>query len=112
MDEDFNTAGALAQLFELVRAINQARADGCDDGQLQPAQSALRKLAGVLGLRLEETASGSQAAEPFVTLLVELRTELRKQKQWAFSDLIRDRLAELGVTLEDSKEGSAWRFKE
>ena len=103
--------GALAQMFELMRVINQARADGATAVQLQPAQDTFRKLAGVLGLRLEE-AGGSQAAEPFISLLVELRDEMRKQKQWALSDLIRDRLAGLGVLVEDSKEGSSWRFKD
>jgi len=111
MDDDFNTAGALGNLFELVRVINQARADGATDAQLKPAQDLLRELTGVLGLTLREDHQSAQAADPFISLLVDVRMELRKQKLWALSDLVRDRLAELGVTLEDSKEGTTWRYQ-
>jgi cysteinyl-tRNA synthetase len=54
MDDDFNSAGALASLFELVRSVNQARADGASDGELKPAQELLHRLAGVLGLTLQK----------------------------------------------------------
>jgi cysteinyl-tRNA synthetase len=109
MDDDFNTAGALAAIFELVKAINTARDQGATDAQLQPAQAVLRELTNVLGLRLaEKTDSGD--AEKFIELLIEVRSEIRKQKLWALSDLIRDRLKELGVTLEDSKDGTRWRW--
>ncbi|NPV76678.1 MAG: cysteine--tRNA ligase [Anaerolineae bacterium] len=112
MDDDFNSAGALAHLFDLVRAVNQARAEGATDEQLQPPQALLRKLCGVLGLRLEEkTAQGGGAAEPFIQLLIELRLELRKQKLYPLSDLVRNRLAELGVILEDTKDGTSWRWQ-
>ncbi len=111
MNDDFNSAGALAALFELVRSINQARADGAQDSELEPAQSMLRKLAGVLGLTLSPAASqGTGTADPFVDLLVEIRSELRKQKLWALSDLVRNRLQELGVVLEDSKDGTTWHW--
>jgi cysteinyl-tRNA synthetase len=112
MDDDFNSAGALGYLFELVRVINQVRSDGARDADLEGAQSLLRELAGVLGLRLEKTATGGgQAANPFIELLIELRTQLRTQKQYAFSDQIRDRLLSLGVVLEDSKDGTSWRWQ-
>lgn len=111
MDDDFNSAVALSHLFELVRAINQARTAGATDADLQVAQGVLRELAGVLGLRLQEKTEESHAADPFIDLLVEVRTELRKQKLWALSDLVRDRLAALGVILEDSKEGTTWRYQ-
>ncbi len=109
MDDDFNTSAALAALFDLVRAINTARAEGATAAQLQPAQDVLRELAGVLGLRLQEK-QGSGQADPFIDLLIEIRGELRRQKLWALSDRIRDRLSELGVTLEDSKDGTTWRW--
>jgi cysteinyl-tRNA synthetase len=109
MDDDFNTAGALAALFELIKAINTARDNGATDTQLLPAQNMLRTLTGVLGLRLQDK-KGSADADPFISLLIELRSESRKQKLWAMSDLIRDRLKELGVTIEDSKEGTTWRW--
>jgi cysteinyl-tRNA synthetase len=109
MDDDFNTPMALASLFNLVKSINSARDQGANDEQLESAQAALRELSGVLGLRLREK-QGSAQADPFVELLVEVRSEVRKQKLWALSDLIRDRLAALGVALEDSKDGTTWRW--
>ena len=110
MDDDFNSAGALSQLFELVRAINQARDAGVTSEFLNPAQSLLRELAGVLGMTLQEQ-TGSSSADPFVDFLIKIRTELRQQKLWALSDQIRYGLRELGVILEDSKEGSTWRWE-
>jgi cysteinyl-tRNA synthetase len=110
MDDDFNTAGALGQLFDLVRAINQARDGGADAHSLGAAQALLKELGDVLGLRLEARRARLEGADRFVDLLVDLRTELRKQKLWALSDTIRDRLAELGVALEDGKTGTSWRW--
>jgi cysteinyl-tRNA synthetase len=110
MDDDFNSAGAMAALFELVRAINQARADGATADELQPAQGRLQELAGVLGLTLQKAHKSGGEAGAFIDLLLEVRGELRKQKLWALSDLVRDRLKALGVTIEDSKEGSTWHF--
>jgi cysteinyl-tRNA synthetase len=109
MDDDFNTPLALAALSNLVKSINTARDQGATNAQLQPAQAVLRELTGVLGLRLAEK-QGSAQADAFVTLLIEVRDEVRKQKLWAVSDLIRDRLAALGVAIEDGKEGTTWRW--
>ena len=110
MDDDFNTSGALSHLFELVRAINHARDAGAGEHALTEAQSGLRRLAGVLGLRLrdKDEQDESQPAAPFIDLLLELREEMRKAKQWAVADRIRDRLAELGVLIEDGKGGTTW----
>jgi cysteinyl-tRNA synthetase len=109
MDDDFSTAGAMAALFELVKAINTARDNGATTEQLAPAQTTLRALTGVLGLRLSDK-KGSGDGDKFVELLIEVRNEVRKQKLWALSDQIRDQLKELGVTIEDSKDGTTWRW--
>ena len=109
LDDDFNTAGALSHIFELVRVINTTRDNGATSGELKPAQDTLRALTGVLGLRLAEK-KGAGEADKFVDLMVEIRTEMRKQKIWAMSDLIRDRLKELGVVIEDNKDGTSWRW--
>ena len=109
LDDDFNTAGALSHIFELVRVINTTRDNGATSGELKPAQDTLRALTGVLGLRLAEK-KGAGEADKFVDLLVEIRAEMRKQKIWAMSDLIRDRLKELGVVIEDNKDGKSWRW--
>ena len=111
MDDDFNSAGALGHLFELVRAINQARDASASEDVLTGAQALLRELSGVLGLRLERTEIKGVEATPFINLLIDIRTELRKQKIWALSDTIRDRLVELGVILEDTREGTSWRWE-
>jgi cysteinyl-tRNA synthetase len=110
MDDDFNSAGALGSLFDLVRMINQARASGATDQELQPAQEKVRELTSVFGLVLAETKGSESQADAFIDLLLDLRASLRKDKLWAYSDLIRDRLKELGVTLEDSKDGTTWRW--
>ncbi len=112
MDDDFNTAGALANLFELVKAINQARADGATDAQLTDAQAVFMELAGVLGLTLEEKkAQSGSDADAFIDLLVALRRDLRAEKNWALSDKVRDGLKELGVILEDSKDSTSWGWE-
>ena len=111
MDDDFNTAGALGYLFDLVRAINQARDTGLSAGQLEPAQELLVELVGVFGLRLRREKVTVTPADAFVDLLVQVRSELRQQKLWQLGDQIRDRLAGLGVLVEDSKDGSTWRWK-
>ncbi|MBT9149073.1 MAG: Cysteine--tRNA ligase [Dehalococcoidia bacterium] len=105
MDDDFNTAQAVAILFDLAREINRAREEGA---AITEAQKTFRELAGVLGLQLKEEDRGF-AAEPFVELLVNVRAELRAAKQWHLADMIRARLGALGVTLEDTPGGS--RFK-
>jgi cysteinyl-tRNA synthetase len=113
MDDDLNTSGGLAAIFDLVRAVNQARADGASETDLAGGQALVRELTGVMGLRLRASeGEKGQAAAPFIDLLIELRAEMRKQKLWAISDQIRDRLAKLGVVLEDSKDGSSWRYQE
>jgi cysteinyl-tRNA synthetase len=111
MDDDFNTAGALGSLFDLVRAINQARDSGVGPVELGQAQAVLVELTGVLGLNLQRPPAAAGEAAPFIELLVELRKELRANKLWALSDLVRNRLLELNVLLEDSKEGTTWRWK-
>jgi cysteinyl-tRNA synthetase len=110
MDDDFNTPLALAALYELVKAINTARDNGATNDQLQPAQTTLRELTSVFGLRLQEKQGSGGDADKFIDLLVEVRTEVRKQKLWQLSDLIRNKLKELGVAIEDTKEGTKWRW--
>jgi cysteinyl-tRNA synthetase len=105
MDDDMNTAGALATLFDLSRDINKAR----DKGKyINDAQALLRELAEVLGLTLREPQS-AQGAEPFIDLLVKLRTDLRAAKQFELGDKVRDELAALGITVEDVAGGTRWR---
>ncbi len=110
MDDDFNSAGALGNLFELVRSINQARADGATDEELQAARKELIDLSAVFGLNLQESQQG-HSADAFIDLLVALRSELRTKKEWTLSDRIRNELEEQGVIVEDSAGGSTWHWK-
>ena len=111
MDDDFNSAGALAALFELVRAVNSARDAGAADAELRPAQDVLRILTGVLGLRLGEKKSrGGEVSDKLISFLVDLRTEAREKKEWSTSDNIRNTLEDLGIKLEDSKDGTTWHW--
>jgi cysteinyl-tRNA synthetase len=111
MDDDFNTAGALAALFDLTRAINTARDAGATVKELLPAQMTLRTLTSVLGLRLNARKAADARLDDMVALLVEVRAQARQQKNWALSDFIRNRLKELGILLEDGKEGTTWRWE-
>ena len=111
MDNDFNSAGALSHLFELVRVINQTRAEGATAEQLADAQALLLKLTSTLGLAIEKETVSNQAVDGFVDLLIEIRKDLRANKMWALSDKVRDQLARLGVILEDSKDGTSWHWE-
>jgi cysteinyl-tRNA synthetase len=109
MDNDFNTAGAVAALFELSKSINTARDNGATADQLIPAQETFKQLASVLGLKLEEK-KGSSEKEAEVEALIAERTQARKEKNWKRSDEIRDQLKEMGVAIEDSKDGTTWKW--
>ena len=109
MDDDLNTPQALAALFDMAREINRTAGEGAD---VSEACALLRELGAVLGLQLEQAGSdGTGDAAPFVELLIETRAGLRKEKQFALADNLRDRLAELGVVLEDTPHGTEWRFE-
>lgn len=111
MDDDFNTAGALGYLFDLVTAINRARDAGVSGQPFAAAQATLLELTGVLGLQLQTTRPQGAEAAPFIDLLLELRTKLRAAKQYALADEVRNRLTDLGVIVEDTREGSTWRMQ-
>ena len=110
MDDDFNSAGALASLFDLVRVINQSRDQGATDADLKTGQELIVKLTNVLGLQIEQETSNNAVVDPFIELLLKLRKQARTNKDWAMSDLIRDELLNLGVVIEDHKEGSTWHW--
>lgn len=106
MDDDFNTPQAVAVLFDLVREINR----GCETKQnVAGARETLRELAGVLGFSLKGKSGPSLDAVPFIELLVKTREDLRKAKQWALADHLRKELAERGIIIEDTPQGSRWK---
>ena len=112
MDDDFNTPGALAVLFELAREINKLKAE--DQGKANLLASRLKQLAGVLGLLEQdpETFLQGNAADDEVSkieTLIKQRNDARAAKDWAAADAARDALKEMGVVLEDSANGTTWR---
>ncbi len=112
MDDDFNTAQALAAIFDLVKAVNQARDDGIGGQSFLRAQSTVLELTNVLGFRLSHRPTReAQDITPYAELLVDLRSRLREAKQWALADHVRDQLAGLGVVLEDTSQGTTWHMK-
>tara|TARA_B100001123_G_scaffold125622_1_gene146334 strand:- start:1441 stop:2799 length:1359 start_codon:yes stop_codon:yes gene_type:complete len=107
MDDDLNTPRALAVIFDLCRDINRARDEG---GSVDQAQKLLLNLGRILGLTFaDDNDSKYIEAAPFIDLLISIRKDLREAKQFSVADSIRDNLTELGVTLEDSPEGTTWR---
>ncbi|MCI7354396.1 MAG: cysteine--tRNA ligase [[Actinobacillus] rossii] len=112
MDDDFNTPGALAVLFELAREINKLKAE--DQGKANLLASRLKQLASVLGLLEQdpETFLQGNAADDEVSkieTLIKQRNDARAAKDWAAADAARDALKEMGVVLEDSASGTTWR---
>ena len=109
MDDDLNTPRALAALFDLAREINRGRERGAD---VSSAQDTLSDLAAILGLDLSVSTDDAEAsAGPFIQLLVDLRSDLRADRRFDQADRIRDELANLGVTLEDTPAGTEWTLR-
>ncbi len=115
MDEDFNTPQALAVLFELVGESNRLISGGINEATrtaLTETYALLLRLAGVLGITLEAAEEKGDALTPqLMELLISLRAQARKEKNFALGDAIRDRLAEIGILLEDTARGTEWRRK-
>jgi cysteinyl-tRNA synthetase len=107
MDDDFNTPQAIAVLFELAKEINRGTEQGMN---ITKAQHALLKLASILGLTLKEKTQPTSDTEAFISLLASTRDNLRQNQQWQLADKIRSGLADLGVTLEDTPQGTRWKY--
>jgi len=115
MNDDFNTPGAIAEVFTFIREINTHTKDVGGAAVLREALSVLTELVGVLGIDLEasetyDSSGSSESLKGVVEFLLELREEARKSKDFAKSDQIRDRLAELGITIADTKDGPTWKM--
>ena len=110
MDDDLNTANAIAVLFDMVKAINTAFHENEPHSReiLNQCSELLKKLGGVLGI-LNKQVSTSPDAE--IEQLIEQRQAARKNKDWATADAIRDRLASMDIILEDTPLGVKWKRK-
>lgn len=113
MDDDFNTARAIAVLFDLARSAKNETLSGVAREQ---AATTLIKLGRVLGFfrELQQSLEDKtpDLSRQLIDLLISYRLEARAAKDWAKSDKIRDDLAVLGILIKDTKEGSTWNIKE
>ncbi len=112
MDDDFNTPGALAVLFEIARELNKLKAE--DMAKANGLAVRLKELAGVLGLLEQEPESflqgdtnSDEAAE--IEALIKQRNEAKANKNWAVADEVRDKLKAMNIVLEDTPNGTIWR---
>ncbi len=104
MDDDLNTADAIAAIFELARAANIHLQEERSEAYLNGAEALLMELCGVLGiLKREKTDLDSE-----IEALIAARQDARASKNWAESDRIRDLLKDQGITLEDTPQGVKW----
>ena len=117
MDDDLNTPVVIGHLFDLCRIVNQvndgtAKATAADlDKMKQLFQTFLFDILGVLP---PEAAAGSANLRPYeeaVDLLLQIRAESKAKKDWATSDLIRDRMAAMGFDVKDTKDGVEWKLR-
>jgi cysteinyl-tRNA synthetase len=119
MDDDFNTAAAIAALFELANSVNryieqrqlEASANETDRGDVLSAGRTLIALGRLLGLFFEPPAkvgAGDAFVEKVMKAHVAVRAQCRAKKHFAYADHIRDGLAGMGVTLEDKPAGTVW----
>jgi len=108
MDDDLNTADAIAALFEIVKEINTSitAVSGTSKEVINYCIRLLRELGGVLGL-LQKEKEDSLDAE--IEELINKRQQARKEKNWKVADEIRDKLKEMGIVLEDTPQGVKWR---
>jgi cysteinyl-tRNA synthetase len=114
MDEDLNTSQAVAVIFDFVKEVNRiiASSENVDVYFYNDVKTFLTKTAeNVLGIVdfNKTTAGDDKLVNDLIELLMTLRTEAKQNKNYQLSDTIRDRLKELGVVLQDGKEGTSYR---
>ncbi len=106
MDDDFNTADAITAIFDLVRFINSNTGDDSSKEFLSALKEELVMLSDICGLIVEKEEESLDAQ---VEELIAKRQEARKNKDFAAADAIRDELLQMGIVLEDTREGVKWR---
>ncbi|TLZ77865.1 MAG: cysteine--tRNA ligase [Methanobacteriota archaeon] len=108
MSDDFNTREAVAVLFDYSRAVNKAIDSGAGRTALDEAMRAFGTFGEILGI-LAPPAVGADTIDRLLDLIVALREDARKRKDFAAADRIRDALGAVGVVLEDTRDGVRWK---
>ncbi len=113
MDEDFNTAGGIGAIFELVKELNKAgeinKISKIGFEVLEDTIEYIRVvMEEVFGVLLKVEVQVGNMTTELIEFLLELRREARDSKDWAFSDKVRDRLLEMGIKIKDGKEKTTW----
>ncbi len=106
MDDDFNTPAALAAFIKIV-SLAESQARSPVQRLAGPLLETLASLGSIFGILEAESASHGRLSE-LVSLVLELRSELRAKREYALADRIRDRMSKLGLVLEDSAEETKW----
>ena len=106
MDDDFNTADAIAAIFDLVKYANTTATAESSKEYLQSLLDRIVKLGDVLGLILDKK---EELLDADIEKLIEERQAARKAKDFARADAIRDELLEKGIILKDTREGVQWK---
>ena len=110
MDNDFDTPGAMAAIFGLVRALNRSAGHEGSTEALSTARQTLGVMLETLGIDSSpELSRAGREAAPFIDLLMQVRESLRSAKQWQLADQIRDELSKQGITIADGPDGATWR---
>jgi len=107
MSDDFDTPKALASLDAISAAASKVASESLAPNVAAEAVAALRDLMGILGFKVAPGAASAEL-EKVASLLVQVRSELRRRKIWDLADEIRSRLGELGIRLEDRGEETVW----
>ena len=124
MDDDFNTAIGMATLFDFVRVANkfidqhalEAKKPAAELATLDAMLLVLRELTGTLGLFLKAPQAKAGGADEalvgkLMELIIEIRARARSGKDFATADLVRNKLTEAGIVLEDRPDGTGWARK-
>ena len=116
MDDDFNTALAIADMFDLAKEINiyynevTSGKAACNKNAVDKALSVFNEMADIIGILGEDdTKTDDGLVDSLMNLIISIRQDARKNKDWATADKIRDELKAIGITLEDSPTGVRWK---